>query len=225
VIVPDDGCVMLNAESTVTLARMATNGPIASLELREFRLNAADGADEAARVVDSFLAGIEPAVPLLVSIDDRRDVAIIKALHASETAETDHEQRGSLDALVASWQDVKRYGARIAERADGADGLPAYYRLAVTESGNNDAGQDGFTMPGTADDETSTPIGLLWIGVPVGSGPGLLVLVGNGNAQHLDGAAVPDRPVSLGRDLGVRIYESWRSERAEFGAKATQKGP
>jgi hypothetical protein len=201
---------MPSVARAVRLDRMETNGPIAALELREFRLNAAEGADEAARVVDSFLAGIEPAVPLLVSVDDHRDVAIIKALHASETSETDHEQCGSLDPLVASWQELKRYGPRIAERADGAEGSPAYYRLAVTESGINDAEQDAFTLPESAVGETSTPIGLLWIGVPAGSGTGLLVLVGDGNAAHLDGAAVPDRPGSLGRDLGVRIYESWR---------------
>ena len=189
---------------------MMSNGPITALELREFRLNAADTAGEAARLVDLFPGGIEPAVPLLVSIDDRRDVAIVRAVHASERAETDHVQRGSLDPLVTSWQDVKRYGPRITERADGADGSPSYYRLAVTESGINDADEDAFAVPQFADDATSSPIGLLWIGVPVGTGAGLMVLLGNGDAAHVEGPDPRDWPLSLSRGLGVRIYESSR---------------
>jgi len=207
---PDDGKVMMKMRPAVRLASMATNGPITALELREFRLTAATTTDEVARVVGSFSGGIDPAVPLLVSVDDRRDVAIVRAVHANDGAEADHEQCGSLDPLVASWQDVKLYGPRITERAAGAEGSPAYYRLAVTESGINDADQNVFTVSQSADDATSTPIGLLWIGVPIGSGAGLLVLLGNGDAEHLDGPDALDWPLSLSRGLGVRIYESWR---------------
>jgi hypothetical protein len=208
---PHDGRVMTGALAGVRLGGMTTDGPITALELREFRLNAADAGGEAARLVDSFSRGIEPAVPLLVSVDDRRDVAIVRAWHASERTETDRSKRLSLDPLVASWQDVKRYGPRITERADGAEGSPSYYRLAVTESGINDADdENASTVPQFADDATSTPIGLLWIGVPVGSGAGLLVLLGNGDAKQPNGPDARDWPLSLSRGLGVRIYESWR---------------
>jgi hypothetical protein len=191
---------------------MTGNDVITSLELHEFRLNSTDTAGEAARLVDSFSAGREPAVPLLVSIDDRRDVAIVSALHVGETVPSEQGRHGSLGPLVTTWQDVKRYGPRITERAAGAEGVPSHYRLAVTESGIHDAGDAGdvFTSPQFADDATSTPIGLLWIGVPIGTGAGLMVLLGSGDAEDVDRQDPHDWPLSLSRGLGVRIYESQR---------------
>jgi hypothetical protein len=199
----DDGGVMMGLLSGVRLDDMTSN-PITTLELHEFRLNAADDAGEAARLVDSFSGGIEPSLPLLVSIDDRRDVAIVRALHASETAESGQTRHGSLGPLVTSWQDVKRYGPRIAERAESP---PSYYRLAVTESGINDADPDAIALPQPAGDATSTPIGLLWIGVPVGTSAGLMVLLGNDDGDSVRPDA-SDWPLSVSRGLGVRIYES-----------------
>jgi hypothetical protein len=184
------------------------SSPITALELQEFRLNTADTAGEAARLVDSFSGGIEPAVPLLTSIDDHRDVAIVLALHAGETARSDQGRHGSLGPLVTTWQDVKRYGPRITERAAGAQGLPSYYRLAVTESGINEADPDELTLPQFVDDATAAPIGLLWIGAPIGTGAGLLVLVGNSDAETVDGRYAREWPLPLSRALGVRIYES-----------------
>ena len=173
-------------------------------------MNATDTAGEAARLVDAFSGGVEPAVPLLTSIDDHRDVAIVRALHSVETARSDQGSHGSLGPLVTTWQDVKRYGPRITERAAGVEGLPSHYRLAVTESGINDADGGALTSPQFADDATSTPIGLLWIGVPIGTGTGLLVLIGNSGADDADGSDPHDWPLSLSRGLGVRIYESRR---------------
>jgi hypothetical protein len=85
-----------------------------------------------ARIVARFPGGIEPPVPLLTSIDEHRDVALVRALHAGEKLETDPAHRAALDHLVASWQPVKHYGPRIAERSKTP---PSHYRLAVTESG------------------------------------------------------------------------------------------
>ena len=201
---------MMGMLSGVRLDDITMNSPITALELQEFRLKAADTAGEAARLVDAFSGGVEPAVPLLTSIDDHRDVAIVRALHAGESARSDQGPHGSLGPLVTTWQDVKRYGPRITERAAGAEGLPSYYRLAVTESGINETDPDGSTAPQFVDDATSSPIGLLWIGAPIGSGAGLLVLLGNGDAEDVDGAVPRDWPLSLSRRLGVRIYESRR---------------
>ena len=183
-----------------------TDDPITTLELHECRLNAAGDAREAARIVDSFSRGIEPAVPLLTSIDDRRDVAIVRAMHASETAESDQERRGTLERLVTSWQDVKRYAPRVTEHADKA---PSYYRLAVTESGINDAGPDDPPVPPSAGTGTRTPASLLWIGIPVGTAAGLMVLLGNDAGENVRSGA-DEWPLPLSRDLGVRIYEGRR---------------
>ena len=201
-----DGQVMLRPPPGVNIHGMPTDG-IKSLTLEEFRLRIAGDADEAARRVAAFPRGIERTVPLLVSIDDPRDVATVRALHAGELADEAAGQRASLDPLVASWQPMKRYRLRIAEHSDSP---PSSYRLAVTESGINDVASDplGAIPSGVRDDGTSTPLGLMWVGVPQGSHAGLLILLGN----YDDGEAVrPESrhwPLPLSGDLGVRIYQS-----------------
>lgn len=184
---------------------MPTN-PINSLVLQEFRLHAADSGGEAARIVAAFSDGIEPAVPLLTSIDDDRDVAIVRGLHAGEQPEADPRQRAALDPFVASWQPVKEYGPRITERSASPT---TFYRLAVTESGITNAKPEPPEPPprNVADSRNSSkPVGLLWIGLPVGTHAGLLTLLGTD-----DGAARRSEPrqwLPLSRSLGVRIYES-----------------
>src|SRR5687767_14653202 len=183
---------------------MAIN-PINSLVLQEFRLHAADSASEAARIVAAFSDGIEPAVPLLTSIDDDCDVAIVRGLHAGEQPEADPRQRAALDPFVASWQPVKQYGPRITERSESP---PTYYRLAVTESGITNAEPEPppEPFPQGAEGTTSSRVDLLWIGVPVGTYAGLLTLLGTD-----DGAVRRSQPrawLPLSRSLGVRIYES-----------------
>jgi hypothetical protein len=184
---------------------MATNGGISTLVLQEFRLHAADTANEAARIVATFAAGIEPAVPLLRSIDDQRDVAIVRALHTGEIQDKP-EQRAALDRLAASWQPVKRYAPRITESAEGPS---SSYRLAVTESGINNAVDEQLepAAVSAAPGGVATRVGLMWIGAPVGTYGGLMVLLGS----HSDDIGRPDPrewPLPLSRYLHVRIYES-----------------
>ena len=185
---------------------MPTTGPISALVLQEFRLHVADSAGEAARIVAAFSDGIEPAVPLLTSIDDDRDVAIVRGLHAGEQPEADPRQRAALDPFVSSWQPVKQYGPRITERSESP---PTHYRLAVTESGITNAKPPEPSQPpprNVADGNTSKRVGLLWIGLPVGTYAGLLTLLGTD-----DGAVRRSEPrdwLPLSRSLGVRIYES-----------------
>ena len=190
---------------------MSTNDPIHVLVLEEFRLRAADLDGAAARIVAESPHGVEPVIPLLTSVEDRRDVATLRALHAGESTESDAAQHAALEPLVSSWAAPKHYGPRITERSQSP---PSSYRLAVTESGINANGVPRLPLPaGSAEDETTKRgIGLLWIGAPVGTHAGLLVLLGG---YDEDRRAVGDDPsgwpLPLSRDLGVRIYENSRA--------------
>jgi hypothetical protein len=188
---------------------MHSADPINALVLQEFRLHTVDTEGDAARVVAGFETGVEPAVPLLTSIDDRRDVAIIRAVHAGES-DADPAERAALDPFVASWQPVKRYGPRITERSESP---PTYYRLAVTESGINNAqpasdpSKPLETVPeAVAHPGSSKRVGLLWIGQPVGTYAGLLTLLGSDESDTR--RSEPRDWLPLSRSMGVRIYES-----------------
>jgi hypothetical protein len=174
--------------------------PITSLVLEEFRLRDADVDGMAASIVAGFSQRGEPAVPLLTSIDDRRDVAMVRALRGGEV--TDPADRVALAPLVASWGAVKTYGPRIAERSDRS---PSYYRLAVTESGVNTADPRARSERLDADGAT-VPIGLLWIGMPAGAA-GLMVLLGNDERPDPTSTEPHEWPRSVSDRLGVRIYE------------------
>ena len=179
--------------------------------VREFRLHAAEGADQAARIVATFPVGLEPSVPLLRSIDDERDVAIVGALHVGEQL-NEREQRAALGSLVASWRPVKRYGPRISESTESP---PSSYRLAVTESGINDQ-TDQTDQPAvarrevTGPDAPTTHVGLMWVGAPLESYAGLMVLLGSDDDQNADRPDAREWPLALSRQLQVRIYETPR---------------
>lgn len=180
---------------------------ITEFVVREFRLHDAETADDAARIVASFRDGIEPAVPLLRSIDDERDVAIVGALHVGEQL-AEREERAALGPLVASWQPVKRYGARINESAESP---PSSYRLAVTESGINERVEEPVMASAevlAADATATTPVALMWVGAPIGTYAGLMVLLGDYDTGKRTEART--WPLKLSRQLNVRIYESAR---------------
>ena len=203
-VIGRDGQVMTQIPRRASLRDMSTDYSIAVLVLEEFKLSSGDSHSEAARIVEGSRRGQEPSVPLLTSIDDRTDVALLRGLHAGESVEPDAMQHAALDELVSSWQPPKHYGPRITERSESP---PTYYRLAVTESGINDPEHAAGIRGAVRLDAASTAIGLLWIGQPVGTHAGLLVLLGS----HEDAGATPrtgDWPLPLSRRLGVRIYES-----------------
>ena len=183
---------------------MSTDDLIRVLVLEEFRLRAADVDGAAARIVAESPHGIELAIPLLTSVEDRRDVATLRALHAGESTESDAAQHAALDRLVSKWEVPRHYGPRVTERSQSP---PSSFRLAVTESGINAGGNPRIVL--AIEDETTTrAIGLLWIGAPVGTHAGLLVLLGTYEDEP---RAIGDDPVGwplpLSSDLGVRIYE------------------
>lgn len=190
---------------------MPIDDRITTLVLQEFRLQAADTSGAVASIVASSPRGSEPPVPLLTSIDDRRHVATLRALRADESSEPDAAQHAALAPFVSSWTPPKHFVPRIAERSESP---PDHYRLAVTESGINNAEMDAASsaLLSPMPEGAYTSLGLLWIGEPVGTHAGLLVLLGS----HDDPSTTsldPDWPLSLSRDLGVRIYES-RSDMA-----------
>ena len=173
-------------------------------QLQEFRLSEADSDGTVARIVSSSHRGVEPPVPLLTSIEDRRNVAVIRAVRADESRLPNAAQRIALEPFVSSWNAPTEYSSRISERSGT---VPSSYRLAVTESGINDA-EAGAAMVPEEPGVTSTPAGLLWIGQPVGTHAGLLVLLGNDEKPAP--AAKPaarNWPLPLSKFLGVRIYE------------------
>ncbi len=186
---------------------MTTEAGIHTIVVQELRLR--DGADagEAARIVAAAPSGRGTAVPMLTSIDDERDVVVVRAVHAGETPESDTAQRSPLDRLAASWQPAQRYLPRITERSATE---PSHFRLAVTGSGITNGADPVAPAPdGIPDTSTRTKLDLLWVGVPLGSYGGLLVLLGSDD----EAVARPDPrewPLPLSRSLGVRIYDSRR---------------
>jgi hypothetical protein len=183
---------------------MNADDPIDTIVLHEFRLHAADTSGAAARIVAGLSHGTGPGVPLLTSIEDERDVAIVHGLRASEELAMD---RTALEGLVERWQPVGRYEPRIAERSVIP---PSSYRLAVTGSGIN--GEEALPVApragGDSMETTMTPLGLLWIGTPVGTHAGLLTLIGDNEDRPSPRADPLEWPLPLARPLGVRIYES-----------------
>jgi hypothetical protein len=198
---------MLWTLGRVTVADMSIRDQITSLVVQEFRLHAADTSGAAARIVADFSDGLEAPVPLLTSIDDERDVATVRGLRAGESTDADPSERDKLGPLVASWRPLKHYAPRITERSKKGS---SHYRLAVTESGINNAAPDPLPLGGADSyaSGTASPVGLLWIGLPIATYAGLMVLLGR-EEDHDAGTADPKTwPLPLSSSLGVRIYES-----------------
>lgn len=181
---------------------MTVNG-IERFVLQEFRLSKADTDGTVARIVRASRHGVEPPVPLLTSIADRRNVAMITALHTDEARVPDAAQRAALEPFVWRWRAPTEYSPRIGERSESP---PSRFRLAVTESGIRDAAADPVPSTETRD-ASSTHVGLLWIGHPVGTHAGLLVLLGDDGPTG-EARSAREWPLPLSGFLGVRIYES-----------------
>ena len=197
---------MTRSRDTVRVSKMAGQGvadPIGSIMLQEFRLRAAASAGAVARIVAGFAPDAGPAVPLLTSISDPCDVAVVRATGPDRSVE--EPARRALEGLVASWQPPRRFTPRITERSGAA---PSYYRLAVTASGINTDRSPAQRSADRSGESSTTPVDLLWIGTPVGSAVGLLVLVGSDEDAQTQRPDPHDWPLPLTTALGVRIYAS-----------------
>ena len=180
--------------------------PVTLLVLEEFRLHTADVDGEVARIVASSSSGIEPVIPLLTSVEDRRDVASIRGLHAGESAASDAAQRAALFPLVSSWVAPKYYEPRMAKRSTNP---PSSFRLAVTDLGFNRPEDDQTSPAPRADHASATRVvGLVWIGAPISARAGLVILLGNYDDAAGAGVGQLGWSLSLSRELGVRIYET-----------------
>ncbi|HEU5288021.1 MAG TPA: hypothetical protein VFV20_06425 [Candidatus Limnocylindria bacterium] len=184
-----------------------TDDRVTTLMLQEFRLSAVDTDGAVARIVSELPAGLEPAVPLLTSIDDPHDVAMIRVLRDGESDGLDVIERAGVDPFISSWQPTRHYDARIVESSQSP---PTHYRLAVTESGINDeARAPSSARPrGGALNEASASVSLLWIGRPHGSHGGLLILLGDDGDPEAARSDPHEWPLPMSRGLGVRIYDS-----------------
>jgi hypothetical protein len=183
---------------------MSNEARIDTLVLEEFELRRPDLDGSVARIVGSSHRGREPAIPLLTDIEQRRSVATVRAFRRGESHGPDADEHAALDPFVSVWHPPRHYRPRITERSQNA---PTYYRLAVTESGINDGAE--LLSPTTADatrSGTASAVGLLWIGQPVGTHAGLLILLGNRDREDRPDAL--EWPLPLSRQLGVRIYDS-----------------
>jgi len=170
-----------------------------TVELQELRLTAPDTDGTVARLIAGSYRAQDAAVPMLTSIDEQRDVAILRAVGEDGAAEAAREL---LAPFVSTWQSPKRYRLRMAARSQSP---PTYYRLAVTESGINDTQSDSLAPRSPMAAGTPLHPDLLWIGSPVGTHAGLLVLLGGDDQPRADAA---DWPLPMSRALGVRIYDN-----------------
>jgi len=195
--------------------RSMTDPNIQLFVLDEFRLSVADTDGAVSRIVRESRGNSETTVPLLTSVDDHRDVATVRGLHAGEPPEDD-DRHSALDPFVSSWHPPKHYAPRIAERSQSP---PTSYQLAVTESGINDPDPPLLLPRATGEGGAATGIGLLWVGQPVGTHAGLMVLLGNIGDLDATRSDQHHRAMGLSRRLGVRIYES------DFGVSASLLEP
>lgn len=169
--------------------------------LQEFRLADDASHEAAARILRS---SDERGVPLLTSISDHRDVAFVRCVPSHTPTREDPIDRARLEGLVSRWQDHRTYRPSVSESSlRPATG----YSLAVTESGLNGGERplrDGPGRPAASGTPPSDRIALLWIGTPVDSFAGLLVLVGRDDERAE--AQDPDWPLPFSEQLGVRVY-------------------
>lgn len=184
-----------------------TDDRVQTLMLQEFRLSAVDADGVVARIVDAMPAGPGPAVPLLTSIDDRHDVAMVRTVREGESGGLDVAERAVLDPLISSWRPTKCYASRIVASSQSP---PTHYRLAVTESGINDEPRTPTSARsrGGAPKDASSSLDLLWIGRPDTSHCGLLILVGDHGDPAAPRSDPHDWPLPMSRRVGVRIYDS-----------------
>lgn len=191
---------------------MSNEEEIHTVALQEFRLLTPDADGAVARIVAATYAKGDPYIPMLTSIDDEHDVATVRALSGEQHEDTAvSDMKAALGPYLSLWRRPMRYRPRIAHQSQSP---PAYFRLAVTESGISQAGSDTASVPQAASAGPSSDPWLLWIAAPIASHAGLLVLIGEGADERRP--APLEWPLPFSRALGVRIYDN----RAETGPVA-----
>lgn len=191
--------------------------------LHELRLASGDdaaGLRAAARLAGMPRAVDEQVLPLLVSIDDHRDVACVRRVRVLPEVGDDAGVRIQI-ALAPEPADSEPRYYRERTAVSGERGPRSYYRMAVTESGTNgrtrtrvdraDKPAPPPSVPSLSQPPDGAAAELLWIGAPVASDTGLLVITGHRDPTAYVDADPREWPLSTSRELGVRIYESARA--------------
>lgn len=183
---------------------------ITALVLHEFRLRSAADRRTAADTVAYWTDSDDAQIPLLFAIDDPRGLALVVARRSGDDPETG---RGLLSELVALGSEAppRHFTPRL---VIGIPNSSSYFRLAITESGINDP--EPTADPAARTDGRPDPFGgqlrLLWVGLPLDTPAGLLLLAG----QQLDGSVsgtgqgTTPWPLPLSTEPEVRIYAGIR---------------
>lgn len=158
----------------------------------------------------------DEVLPLLISIDDPREVACVSHVRTLPAAGDEAGRR--INAALVPPPETTAPPRYYRERAAlaGGRGPTAYYRMAVTESGDNGSAPSDVAAsvpperPPSGADPGASATELLWIGTPMASDAGLLLVTGHRDATAYDDAEPDGWPLPLSRSLGVRVYESAR---------------
>ncbi|OLC56479.1 MAG: hypothetical protein AUH85_06225 [Chloroflexi bacterium 13_1_40CM_4_68_4] len=146
-------------------------------------------------------------IPLLMSVDDDREAAVLVGFADRVTAFADRVALArralstALAALGIGARPLELFGERIGA---GTGSSSRYYRLAICET-------EGQALREFADRATTLAkspgdLALLWIG-RAESGDAVLVLTGYpDDSSFRTGTAIEDAPQGARRRLGVRVY-------------------
>jgi hypothetical protein len=181
--------------------------------LQEFRLRSTDGPT--LRIVGRLSQALRSMgvreIPLLVSVDDERDAAVLVPFAddaAANTVRVAQARAALAEALIpcriAAEPPERRYEERIA--AGGGEDT-TYYRLAVAETEGREL-RDFVQRAATAGTAQPDPA-LLWLGRAADAADGALALAGYADdSSFCTDSAIEDAPRALVRSLGVRVYTS-----------------
>lgn len=200
------------------------------LTLQEFRLRSTDGPTLriVARLSQALRSMGVREIPLLVSVDDERDAAVLVTFAddaAASTVRVAQVRAALTEALIsfriAAEPPERRYEERFAA-GSGQD--TNYYRVAVSETEGREL-REFAQRAATAGTEQPDPA-LLWLGRAADVGDGVLALVGyaDDSSFRMD-AAIEDAPPAPMRALGVRVYTGGASPGAPGEAGAAPSAP
>lgn len=181
--------------------------------LQEFRLRSADGPTLriVARLSHALRSMGVREIPLLVSVDDGRDAAVLVTFAddvAASTLRVAQVRAALTEALIpfriAAAPTERRFDERIAS-AGGEDAR--YYRLAISETEGDELRE--FAQRAATDGTAQPDPALLWLGRAADVGDGVLALIGYpDDSSFRAGAPFEDAPRALRLGLGARVYAS-----------------
>lgn len=198
--------------------------------LQEFRLRSTEGPTLriVARLSKALRSMGVREIPLLVSVDDERDAAVLVTFAddaAASTVRVAQVRAALTEALIPFRIAAEPLERRYEERfAAGSTEDTSYYRLAVSETEGREL-REFAQGAATAGTEQPDPA-LLWLGRAADAGDGVLALTGYADdSSFRTDAAIEAAPHELVRALGVRVYTSGASPGAPGQTGAATSGP